>query len=251
MPLSILLYAAVGFLAQMIDGALGMAYGVSSTTFLLGLGVSPALASASVHTAEVFTTAVSGMSHFKFGNFDRGLFSRLVIPGVLGGVLGAYILTRVQGEAIKPFISAYLILMGAVILWKTIRRAREREVTRFLLPLGAIGGFFDAIGGGGWGPIVTTTVVARGHSPRLTIGTVNAAEFFVTLAQAITFVVTIPSLLVQHWQIIVGLLSGGVIAAPAAAFVCRKVPSRVLMGMVGVLIIGLSVRTIVLAVAGR
>lgn len=248
MLLDILLFVLVGFVAQLIDGALGMAYGVSSTTFLLTVGVSPAIASACVHTSEVFTTAVSGLSHFRLGNVDKKLFVKLVIPGVLGGITGAYLLSlEGLGDFLKPFISIYLLIMGVVILWKVVCKCQECEVTRFLIPLGAVGGFFDALGGGGWGPIVTTTVVARGHSPRLTIGSVSATEFFVTFAQAITFVITIPDLITQHWQIIVGLLSGGVIAAPLAAYICRRVPARVMMTIVGVVIIALSLRTLILA----
>lgn len=250
MEQNILVFIIIGFIAQMIDGALGMAYGVSSNSFLLSIGVSPAIASASVHSAEVFTTAASGLSHFLFGNVDRKLFLKLVIPGVLGGVIGAYAL--VLGEEtrfIKPVVAAYLLVMGAIILWQALRRPREREVRRFLIPLGAIGGFLDAIGGGGWGPMVTSTIIAQGHNPRRTVGSVNATEFFVTFAEAITFIITIPALIATHWRIIVGLLIGGVIAAPLAAFVCKKLPTRVLMALVGVLIIVLSVRTIYLSLA--
>ncbi|MBM4465830.1 MAG: sulfite exporter TauE/SafE family protein [Chloroflexi bacterium] len=248
MEQNIIVFIIVGLVAQMIDGALGMAYGVSSNTFLLSIGVPPAIASASVHSAEVFTTAVSGLSHFRFGNIDQRLFLKLVIPGVLGGIMGAYILTLdKEGSIIKLFVSAYLLVMGLTILWKATQKAQEKEVTRFLVPLGAVGGFFDAIGGGGWGPIVTTTVIARGHNPRLTVGSVNATEFFVTFAEAITFVITIPQLISMYWQIIVGLLIGGVIAAPLAAYVCKKLPTRLLMALVGILIVVLSIRTIFLS----
>jgi len=250
MEQNIVIFIIVGLVAQMIDGALGMAYGVSSNTFLLSIGIPPAIASASVHSAEVFTTAVSGLSHFRFGNVDKKLFLKLLIPGVVGGIMGAYILTlERESTIIKPFVSAYLLVMGLTILWKATRKAQEKEVTRFLIPLGAIGGFFDAIGGGGWGPIVTTTVIARGHNPRLTVGSVNATEFFVTLAEAITFVITIPELISQYWQIIIGLLIGEVIAAPLAAYVCKKLPTRSLMILVGILIVILSIRTIYLSLA--
>jgi hypothetical protein len=244
----ILVFIAVGFIAQMIDGALGMAYGVSSNTFLLSIGIPPAIASASVHSAEVFTTLVSGLSHFSLGNVDRKLFLRLLIPGVLGGILGAYVLTLdKEGSIIKPFVSAYLLVMGCLILWRAVRKVHEYKQPRFLIPLGAIGGFFDAIGGGGWGPIVTTTLVAQGHNPKQSIGSVNATEFFVTFAEAAAFIISIPALISQHWQIIVGLLIGGVIAAPLAAYACKKLPTRLLMALVGVLIITLSIRTIYLS----
>jgi len=238
------IFIIVGFVAQIIDGALGMAYGVSSTTFLLSLGVAPATASASIHLAEVFTTAVSGLSHLRLGNVDRALFRKLLIPGIIGGVVGAYILTAVPGDVIKPFVAAYLLIMGLLILLRSLRKVKEVEVTTKLIPLGLVGGFFDAVGGGGWGPIVTSSLVARGHNPRFTIGSVNLAEFFVTLFEGVTFILTIG---LVRWQVIVGLMIGGVLAAPLAAYVCKKLPTRALMITVGVLIMFLSMRTIYLA----
>jgi len=198
MELNILIFILFGFIAQLIDGALGMAYGVSSNIFFLTLGVPPAIASASIHTSEIFTTAVSGISHFKFGNVDRTIFIKLLIPGVIGGILGAYILTELPGAKMKPYISLYLLIMGLMILIKVFRKIDSNEVKSKLIPLGLVGGFFDAIGGGGWGPIVTTTLVARGNTPRFAIGSVNAAEFFVTVAESITFFATIGGLLVHH-----------------------------------------------------
>jgi uncharacterized membrane protein YfcA len=248
MEITILLYILVGFIAQVIDGALGMAYGVSSNTFLLSVGVSPAIASASVHVAETFTTAVSGFSHWRLGNVDKDLFKKLIIPGVLGAVVGAYILSQIDGNVIKPYISAYLLIMGIVILIKALgNNHQERKVTDHISILGAIGGFFDAIGGGGWGPVVTTTLVARGNNPRFTIGSVNSSEFFITFAQSVVFIVALFSELVSNWMVIVGLLVGGIIAAPFAAVVTKKLPVRLLMALVGLLIIGLSLRTIYLA----
>ncbi|MCD4686262.1 MAG: sulfite exporter TauE/SafE family protein [Anaerolineae bacterium] len=233
----------VGFLAQLIDGALGMAYGVSSTTFLLSTGVSPAAASASVHTAEVFTTLASGASHLRLGNVDRRIFTRLVIPGMLGGITGAYILSNIPSDTIKPLVSIYLLLMGARILVKALRASPQaREAIQHLFPLGLVGGFFDAIGGGGWGPIVTTTLVARGNDPRTTIGSVNTAEFFVTFAEVATFLLAFS--FVEYRTVIAGLVIGGVLAAPFAALVCRKLSARKLMVIVGTLIILLSLRTI-------
>ena len=168
------------------------------------------------------------------------------LPGVLGGITGAYILTSIDGNAIKPFVSGYLLLMGVVILAKALSRNHvHREVKSHLISLGLSGGFFDAVGGGGWGPIVTTTLVARGNMPRYAIGSVNFSEFFVTFAQSVTFLLTLGML--STWKIIIGLLAGGVLAAPLAAVATRKLPHRLLMGMVGVLIIALSVRTLVLA----
>jgi uncharacterized membrane protein YfcA len=175
---------------------------------------------------------------------DKKLFVRLVIPGVIGGVLGVYILIHLPGEQIRPFVALYLLMMGIVILWRARKRIREKKAARHIVPLAAFGGFCDAIGGGGWGPIVTSSIVAGGHEPRVTIGSVNAAEFFVTIAHVLAFILSIQTF---HWQIIVGLLIGGVAAAPLAAYLCNKVPARILMIAVGVLIIILSVRTIYLA----
>jgi uncharacterized membrane protein YfcA len=238
---SIIVYIIVGFIAQIIDGALGMAYGVTSTTFLLSMGIPPVAASASVHSAEVFTSGISGLAHLKFGNVDKKLFKKLLIPGIIGGILGAYILTAVPGKMIKPFVAFYLLIMGLIILRKAFKKIEQKEVKTKLLPLGVSGGFFDAIGGGGWGPIVTSTLVARGHNPRFSIGSVNLAEFFVTVAEVATFLTIIG---LVHWQIIGGLIIGGVLAAPLAAYVCKRLPSRALMIMVGLLIMALSIRTI-------
>ena len=248
MDISILLYILVGFIAQIIDGALGMAYGVSTNTFLLSLGLPPAAASASVHMAEVVTTGVSGISHWRLGNIDWKLVRRLLLPGVIGGVAGAYLLTSIDGDVIRPYISAYLLIMGAFILYKAFHQnthVNDGTHTRRVSLLGVIGGFCDAIGGGGWGPVVTTTLVARGKNPRLTIGSVNYSEFFVTFAQSVVFVLTLS--FSQYWQIILGLLIGGAIAAPLAARVTKTLPVRGLMILVGTLIVILSIRTIYLS----
>lgn len=250
MELSILLYVLVGFLAQMIDGALGMAYGVSSNTFLLSLGIPPAAASASVHMAEVATTGISGVSHWRLGNVDWKLVRRLLIPGVLGGVAGAYLLTSMDGNIIKPYITVYLLIMGGVIVYKAFTLVPRTKPDGYHGPrislLGLFGGFCDAIGGGGWGPVVTSTLVARGKNPRMTIGSVNFSEFFVTLAQSILFVFTLN--VSEYWQIILGLLVGGAVAAPIAARLTQKLPMKTLMIVVGILIMSLSIRTLVLAV---
>lgn len=229
---------AVGFAAQAIDGALGMAYGISSTTFLLGVGASPAAASAAVHIAEVFTTGASGASHLRFGNVDRKLFLRLVFPGVIGGVAGAYLLTSIDGKLIKPFISAYLLGMGLYILFKAWRAARPRQGNlNHAGKLALTGGFVDAVGGGGWGPVVTSTLVGRGNCPRITIGTVNTAEFFIALATAGSFAWFSD---VTHIPLIAGLVVGGLFAAPFAAWLCHKLSARTLLWLVGLLISGLS-----------
>lgn len=224
-----------------------MAYGVSSNAFFLSLGIPPSIASACIHTSEMFTTAASGISHFKFGNVDRNIFLRLLIPGVIGGVLGAYVLTELPGGKLKPFISLYLLIMGILILIKVFKKTVQTKMKTRVIPLGLVGGFFDAIGGGGWGPIVTSTLVANGNHPRYAIGSVNSAEFFVTVAESITFFATVGALLFQHWEKIVGLMIGGILAAPLAAWVCKKLPHNLLMILVGLLITGLSIRILYLA----
>lgn len=247
--LDLLGFFVVGFLAQLIDGSLGMAYGVSANSFLLGLGVPPALASASVHTAEVFTTAVSGVSHWRLGNVDKSIIQRLAVTGVVGGVIGAYVLSNIDGAKIKPFVAVYLVVMGIRILVKALRPANGfSKAMRQRLPLlGLFGGFMDAVGGGGWGPVVTSTMLANGEAPRRTIGSVNLSEFFVTFAQAITFFFTLGEL---DWPVVIGLLSGGVLAAPLGAQLARKVPARPMLVIVGLVVIFLSLRTICLAWVG-
>ena len=250
MDLDILVFVLVGFIAQMIDGALGMAYGVSSNTFLLSLGIPPAAASASVHMAEVVTTGISGFSHWRLGNVDWKLVRRLLIPGVIGGVVGAYILTTIDGNIIKPYIAAYLLIMGGVIIFKALTMTHHHDLDDNHGPrvslLGLFGGFCDSIGGGGWGPVVTSTLVAHGKHPRMTIGSVNFTEFFVTLSESILFVIALS--FGEYWQIILGLLIGGAIAAPIAARLSQKLPIKTLMIVVGTLIVALSLRTIYMTI---
>jgi uncharacterized membrane protein YfcA len=235
----VLLFTAVGFAAQLIDGALGMAYGLSATTVMLSLGTLPATASASVHAAEVFTTAASGAAHWRLGNVDPKLVVRLAVPGMIGGAIGAYLLASVPGEAVRPFISAYLLGMGVLVVWKALRRPFRETAPRHVMALGLFGGFVDAVGGGGWGPLVASTLVGRGAVPRIAIGSVNLAEFFVTLTVSVTFLATIGLDLVP---IIAGLVLGGIVAAPFAAMATRHIPDRPLMLLVGVVIVLLSLR---------
>lgn len=225
----------VGFSAQVIDGALGMAYGISATTFLMGLGASPAAASAATHVAEVFTTGASGAAHWRLGNIDGTLFRRIVVPGALGSVAGAYVLTSIDGRAIKPYVAAYLLALGLYILSKAWRGHAARRVVagRQVQALAATGGFLDAAGGGGWGPVVTSSLVGRGHEPRTTIGTVNAAEFFVALAAGGAFLVFGA---VSHGELIAGLVFGGLFAAPLGAWLTRSVSPGALLWLVGGLV---------------
>lgn len=239
----LLFYIIVGLCAQLVDGALGMAYGATSSSLLLGLGVSPSVSSASVHVAEVFTTGASGIAHFKLGNVNKKLFLCLLIPGMIGAVSGAYLLSdKIDGDVIKPFISAYLLILGIIVIRKGIQKTKRKTKTKRLGPLAFVGGFMDAIGGGGWGPIVTSTLLSKGRTVHYTIGSVNAAEFFISLSSAATFLIFTG---ISSWQVIVGLVIGGVIASPFAAILVRKIKRKPLMIMVGVLIIILSLRTII------
>jgi uncharacterized membrane protein YfcA len=237
------LFVLAGFLAQIIDGTLGMAYGVSCTTFLLHLGVPPVLASASVHTAEVFTTGVSGLSHLYLKNVDKKLFIRLAIPGIIGAMIGAFLLSRVlNGNAIKPFVAGYLLILGVLILIKSIREPLFKEEIKNVSPLGFIGGMLDAMGGGGWGPIVTSNIIHRGKTPQLTIGTVNTAEFFVAFFSTGVFLFFVG---MQGWKTILGLILGGILAAPIGAYLVRFIKPRVLMFLVGLIIIITSIYNII------
>jgi uncharacterized protein len=244
----IILYVAVGFVAQMIDGAIGMAYGITSSTVLLSMGVPPVTASACVHAAETFTTGASGIAHWKFGNIDKRLVWRLAIPGMIGGAIGAYALSNLPGDALKPYIGGYLFLLGLYIVWKAVgtKAVSDGVELRAVAPLGLFGGFFDAIGGGGWGPIVTSTLLGQGATPRYAIGSVNLAEFFVTLTISATFFMTVG---LELWPIITGLIIGGILAAPFAAYATKHIPDKVLMIMVGTVVMLLSLRTIVHAFA--
>lgn len=239
------LFLLVGVLAQAVDGALGMAYGVISSSVLLALGVPPAMASASVHAAEVFTTAASAGSHAWHRNVEWRLFLPLTIAGIIGGVLGAYVLTGIDGAIIKPFIIGYLALIGVWILWRAGHDVPHRHLPAWITaPIGVVGGFLDAIGGGGWGPTVSSTMVGAGHDPRKAIGTVNTAEFFLTVAISATFVWAIVT---GHWEeagalenhaaAVGGLVVGGLIAAPFAGLIVKMAPRKVLAYAVGFLLL--------------
>ena len=228
-------FCLAGFAAQLIDGALGMAHGVTCTTLLYQFGVSPAVASASVHTAKVFTSGVSGLSHLMFRNVDMRLFVKLVIPGVVGSVAGAWLLSRVlDGSVVKPYIALYLLFLGVLILRKSFGKLLFREEVQRVGSLGFIGGLFDAIGGGGWGPIVTSNIIRQGKTPVMTIGTVNTAEFFVAICSTAVFLALLGT---QGWEPLLGLIVGGVFAAPLGAYLVRIIQPRILMGAVGIVII--------------
>ena len=229
-------FLLAGFLAQLVDGSLGMAYGVTSNSILLSFGLSPKLASAAVHTAEVFTTGVSGLSHIRFGNFDKKLFLKLLVPGVIAASIGAFLLGSViSGKIIKPYVSAYLVVLGFLILIKAFKkRVKTRENLKHAPYFALVGGFLDAIGGGGWGPIVTSNLIRQGNTPNIVIGTVNTAEFFVTFFSAGILLYFTG---IQSWQIVLGLIIGGTVAAPFGAFVTKRIPHKPMMIAVGILII--------------
>lgn len=241
----ILYYVLGGFIAQMIDGALGMAYGVTATTFLMSVGITPAAASASVHASEVFTSGVSGYMHLKFGNVNSKLFKTLVIPGIIGAIWGAYVLSSLEDYAgyIKPIVSIYTLILGAIIIRKALIKRQEKRQLKKVGWLALFGGYLDSIGGGGWGPIVSSTLIASGRHPKYTIGSVNLTEFFVSLASSLTFFTVIG---LGYWQVIVGLILGGVVAAPIAARLANKLPVKSMMILVGIVIIVVSLRQIVL-----
>ena len=227
-------FIMIGFAAQLVDGALGMAFGVISSTLLLSMGVPPAAASAGVHTVESFTTAVSGISHALHRNIDVRLFARIVVPGVIGGVLGAYVLTEIDAEIARPVVLVYLAAIGLFLIWRASGHPPHERDPRVIAPIGFVGGFLDAAGGGGWGPVVTSNLLIQGASPRKVIGTVSAAEFFLTVTISATF---IAALGVEAFPTAtVGLLIGGVLAAPLGAFMAKRVPARPLLLMVGVVL---------------
>ncbi|MBI2099159.1 sulfite exporter TauE/SafE family protein [Candidatus Uhrbacteria bacterium] len=236
----LIFFIIVGFAAQMIDGALGMAYGISASSLLLAMGTPPAITSASVHFAEIFTTFVSAISHFKFKNIDKQLFKKLLVPGMAGGAFGAVVLTLVSGRFLKFAVTVYLFCMGLFILYKAFKIIKTKPVHTKIAPIGFLGGFLDAVGGGGWGPIVGSTLTARGNNPRFAVGSTNAVEFFVSLT---IVVILTPIVGITHWQVVAGLLIGGVLAAPFAAYVCKRMPPRHTMIIVSVLISVLSVKT--------
>jgi siroheme synthase-like protein len=234
-----------GFLAQLVDGALGMGYGVTSATILNSAGIAPAAISGSIHTAEMFASGASGYSHYKFGNVNKKLFKVLLIPGVIGAVLGAILLTKL-GEThlvyLRPIMAAYTLLLGLRILLLAFKKQQTTKKFKRYSMLAGAGGFLDSFGGGGWGPIVTTTLITKGRSPRFVIGSVSLTEFFVTLASAFTFFTMLG---VTHWQVILALIIGGLVAAPIAARLAGKLPRKTSFILLGLLVIIWSMRILI------
>ena len=228
-------FAVIGFVAQLIDGALGMAFGVISTTALLSVGVAPAQASAIVHTAEIFTTGASAASHLWHRNVDWRLVRRLGFAGALGAILGAWILSNLDASAARPFISFYLLIMGMIIIYKATRIPVLRDApAAWTAPTGFVAGFLDASGGGGWGPLATSTLVGSGHVPRMAVGSVNTSEFFITTAAATTFFVELGASPVGELS---ALVVGGLLAAPFGGVMAKRASPRILMFAVGALVI--------------
>ena len=236
------IFLLIGIFAQLVDSTLGMGYGATSTSFLMSFGVPPAISSMGVHVAEMFTTGASAISHYKFKNINKKLVLNLLIPGVIGSILGAYLLVDViDGQVIKPYIAAYMIVLAIVILIKGLRGKIQKKKTKNLGALAIFGGFMDSIGGGGWGPIVTSTLMGQGRDPRYTIGSVNTAEFAISFASGITFLLFGG---ISGWQVIVGLVLGGLIAAPFGAYLVNKIPRKPVTVLVALLLIFLSLRTL-------
>ena len=238
------MFVAVGFGAQLVDGLLGMGYGVVTQIFLMSTGVPLAAVSSSIHTAEVFTAGASGYSHYRFGNVNRRLVRALLIPGIIGAIVGAGLLAWLGEEYaryLKPLLAVYTLLLGIRILSRAFVKRKTRKKVKNLGWLAWTGGFLDSFGGGGWGPLVTSTLIAKGKTPQYVIGSVSLTEFFVTLASAITFFSFIG---LSHWMVIAGLIIGGVLAAPLGARLAGKLPARVMFVLVGVIVIIWSARVL-------
>ncbi|MCU0435353.1 MAG: TSUP family transporter [Bacteroidia bacterium] len=241
------IFVLTGFFAQLVDGALGMGYGLVSATSLLTAGVNPVSISAAIHTSEVFTSGISGYHHYRFGNVNRKLFRHLVFPGVLGAVAGAVclvLLGKQGGSWLMPLLAAYAFFLGIRILLRAFQQGKPQRKVKRIGWLAAAGGFFDSFGGGGWGPLVTSTLLAGGRNPRYTIGSVSLTEFFVTLTSALTFFTLAGT---THWPVIAGLLLGGALASPIAVRLAGKLPRRTMLIAVGILVMIWSVRVFIKA----
>jgi len=232
-----------GALAALIDGSLGMAYGVTGTAFLLGYGISPVKAVAYIHIAEIFVSGSSGLNHWKIGNVNIKLFKKLLLPGIIGATLGALIIAKVEIPYLSIIISVYLLIMGIVLIIKAYSKIKLqfKQKNSVVIPLAVTGGFVDGAGGGGWGPVVTTSLLGSKMEPKKVIGTVNASEFFINLASAISLLLLVK---VTDWEALAGLIIGGFLVAPYAARVTSKMSIKIILTFVGVLIIVISLRKI-------
>ncbi|MDP1421847.1 sulfite exporter TauE/SafE family protein [Peribacillus simplex] len=248
----LIIFAFIGFLAQLIDGSLGMAYGVTSTSLLLTFGIAPAVASASVHLSEVVTTAASGISHMKFGNVDRQALLKLIIPGSIGAFAGACFLSNLPGNVVRPYISIFLLILGVYVLFRFLIMSKTRSERKSInisrkksIVLGLIAGFADATGGGGWGPITTPVLLSqKGVPARKVVGTVDTSEFAVAVSATLGFLIALGWQEV-NWFWVIALMAGGIIAAPIAAWIVTKLPSYLLGVLVGGFIILTNARTLI------
>ena len=235
-------FLLIGIFAQLVDNTLGMGYGATSTSFLISYGVPPVVSSMAVHVAEMFTTGASAISHYWFKNINKKLVMHLILPGVAGSILGSYLLADViDGTKIKPFIAMYMIILSVMIIMKGLRKTRIKKRTKRLGYLATFGGFMDAIGGGGWGPIVTSTLLGKGRDPKYTIGSVNTAEFAIAFASGFTFMILGG---ISGWPVIAGLILGGIVAAPLGAYLVNKIPRKPFTVLIGLLLIYLSLQTL-------
>lgn len=247
----LIILALIGLVAQLVDGSLGMAYGVTSTSLLLMFGIAPAIASASVHMAEVVTTAASGVSHIRFGNVDKQVVYKLIIPGSIGAFLGACFLGSIPGEIIKPYVSFFLLMLGVYVIYRFLFKfspskqlSQKKLEKKFYIPLGFIAGFFDATGGGGWGPIATPVLLTSNKmEPRKVIGTVDTSEFAIAVSSTLGFLLTLGWTHINI-QWVVALMIGGIIAAPIAAWLVKIIPTNLLGTLVGGIIIITNIRTL-------
>lgn len=232
----------LGFCAQMIGSSLGMAYSVTCSSVLLAMGFPPAVTSATVHTSEVVNRLSSGLSHFRFGNVDSAIFKQLALAGMAGALCGALVVTSLPLALLRPMVACILLLMGLRILRMACFAGQVEPRATRLTWLGFTGGVVDVVGGGGWGPVVASTLVLRGNATHLVVGSVNFAKFFVAVVESVVLLALVK---IPQWSIICGLVAGGLLASPLAAWGCRKLPPRTLMVMVGILVCGLSIRTLV------
>ncbi|WP_071460499.1 sulfite exporter TauE/SafE family protein [Bacillus massilinigeriensis] len=251
----LVLLALIGLAAQLVDGSLGMAYGVTSSSLLLLFGIAPAVASASVHMAEVVTTAASGFSHLRFGNVDKHVVKKLIIPGSIGAFLGAVFLGSIPGDIVKPYVSFFLLCLGFYVIYRFLfsdfagsNNGKPVKMTsKFFIPLGFIAGFFDSTGGGGWGPIATPVLMSKKMEARKVIGTVDTSEFAIALSATAGFLLTL-GWSQLNWQWVIALMIGGLIAAPIAAWLVKIIPSHFLGILVGGMIIMTNTKTLMAAI---
>lgn len=236
----ILIFIIVGFIAQVINGSLGMSYGTLSVAILLTIGIPPVIASTSVHISKAVTGYASGLSHWKLGNVEKKLALKLIASGIAGGIVGAFVLSWLPEGILSPFIAIYLLATGLMICLRSFRQVVGKRKKYPVMPLGVIGGFVDAVGGGGWGPVVTSTLLSKGYNVRRTIGSVSFAEAFVASAITVVLLFNIP-FTNMNWNLVIGLMIGGIFASPLAAFLCNKLPVKQLTFAVGLLLVVLSI----------